>query len=153
MGLGISSSPPLSFLWRQLPHDQRTVDCNARFSRSPYKSSHTHSGAGNAAFAFLADEPDVSFDPAYFDIGFISNKGGSGFVVIVVNKRLDDEGGSPGVVGDLLVRDPDVVKVFESLGSLTQGESKVDMKSQTKSHDMGIMPAELQGRSILGKRV
>ena len=101
----------------------------------------------------IHDEPDVSFDPADFDIGFIGNKGGSGFVVIVVNKRLDDEGGSPGVVGDLLVGDPDVVEVFEGLGSLAQGETKVDMKSQTESHDMGVMTAEPQGRGILGEGV
>ena len=77
----------------------------------------------------IHDEPDVSFDSADFDIGFIGNKGGSGFVVIVVNERLDDEGGSPGIVGDLLMGDPDVVKVFESLGGLAQGEAKVDMES------------------------
>ena len=56
-------------------------------------------GAGHR----IHDEPDVSFDPADFDIGFVGNKGGSGFVIIVVNERPDDEGGSPGVVGDLLV--------------------------------------------------
>ena len=67
----------------------------------------------------IHDEPDVSFDPADFDIRFVSNKCGAGFVVIVVNKRFDDEGGSPGIVGDLLVGDSDVVKVFESLRGLT----------------------------------
>ena len=101
----------------------------------------------------IHDEPDVSFDPADFDIGFIGNKGGSGFVVIVVNERLDDEGGSPGVVGNLLVGNPDVVKVFESLRGLAQGETKVDMESQAEPHDMGVMPAELQGRGVFRKEV
>ena len=101
----------------------------------------------------IHDEPDVSFDSADFDIGFIGNKGGSGFVVIVVNERLDDEGGSPGIVGDLLMGDSDVVKVFESLGGLAQGETKIYMESQTEPHDMGVMPAELQGRSIFRKGV
>ena len=101
----------------------------------------------------IHDEPDVSFDPADFDIGFIGNKGGSGFVVIVVNERLDDEGGSPGVVGDLLVGDPDVVKVFESLGGLAQGETKIDMESQAEPHDMCVMAAKAEGRSILRKGV
>ena len=106
-------------------------------------------GAGHR----IHDEPDVSFDPADFDIGFIGNKGGSGFVIIVVNERLDDKGGSPGVVGDLLVGDPDVVKVFESLGGLAQGETKIDMESQAEPHDMCVMAAKAEGRSILRKGV
>ena len=101
----------------------------------------------------IHDEPDVSFDPADFDIGFVGNKGGSGFVIVVVNERFDDEGGSPGVVGNLLVGNPDVVKVFESLRGLAQGETKVDMESQAEPHDMGIMPAELQGRGVFRKGV
>ena len=101
----------------------------------------------------IHDEPDVSFDSADFDIGFIGNKGGSGFVVIVVNERLDDEGGSPGIIGDLLVGDPDVVKIFESLRGLAQGEAKVDMESQAEPHDMCVMAAKAEGRSILRKGV
>ena len=101
----------------------------------------------------IHDEPDVSFDPADFDIGFVGNKGGSGFVVIVVNEGLDDDRGSSGVDGDLLVEDPDVVKVFESLGSLAQGETKVDMKSHTECHDMSVMTAEPQGRGVFRKGV
>ena len=101
----------------------------------------------------IHDEPDVSFDPADFDIGFVGNKGGSGFVIVVVNERFDDEGGSPGVVGNLLVGNPDVVKVFESLRGLAQGETKVDMESQAEPHDMGVMPAEPQGRGVFRKGV
>ena len=101
----------------------------------------------------IHDEPDVSFDPADFDIGFVGNKGGSGFVIVVGNERFDDEGGSPGVVGNLLVGNPDVVKVFESLRGLAQGETKVDMESQAEPHDMGVMPAELQGRGVFRKEV
>ena len=101
----------------------------------------------------IHDEPAVSFDSADFDIGFVGNKGGSGFVIIVVNERLDDKGGSPGVVGDLLVGDPDVVKVFESFRGLAQGETEIDMESQAEPHDMGVMPAELQGRGVFRKGV
>lgn len=109
--------------------------------------------AKNGAGYRIHDEPDVSFDPADVDIGFIGDKGGSGLILIVVNERLDDEGGSPGIIGDLLVGDPDVVKIFESLRSLAQGETKIYMESQTEPHDMGVMPAELQGRSIFRKGV
>ena len=92
----------------------------------------------------IQDEPDVSFDPADFDIGFGGNKG-AGFVVIAVNERLGDEGGSSGIAGDLLAGDSVVIKDFESLGSLAQGEIKVDMESQAEPHDMGVMSAKSQG--------
>ena len=98
--------------------------------------------AKNGAGYRIHDEPDVSFDPADFDVSFIGNEGGSAFIVIVVNERLDDKGGSPGVVGDLLMRDPDVIKVFESLRGLAQGETEVDMESQAEPHDMSVMAAE-----------
>ena len=101
----------------------------------------------------IHDEPDVSFDPADFDVSFIGNEGGSAFIVIVVNERLDDKGGSPGIVGNLLVGDPDVVKIFESLRGLAQGESEIDMESQAEPHDMGVVAAEFQRRSILWKGV
>ena len=109
--------------------------------------------AKNGAGYRIHDEPDVSFDPADFDIGFIGDKGGSGLVIIVVNERLDDKGGSPGIVGDLLMGDPDVVKVFESLGGLAQGEAKVDIERQAEPHDMCVMAAKAEGRSILRKGV
>ena len=105
----------------------------------------TKNGAGYR----IHDEPDVSFDPADFDIGFIGDKGGSGLILIVVNERLDDEGGSPGIIGDLLVGDPDVVKIFESLRGFAQGEAEIDMESQAEPHDMGVMAAEFQRGSIL----
>ena len=57
------------------------------------------------------------------------------------------------LVGDLLMGDPDVVKVFESLGGLAQGEAKVDMESQAEPHDMCVMAAKAEGRSILRKGV
>lgn len=101
----------------------------------------------------IHDEPDVSFDPADFDVSFIGNEGGPAFIVIVVNERFDDKGGSPGVVGNLLVGDPDVVKIFESLRGLAQGETEIDMESQAESHDMGVMAAEFQRGSILWKGV
>ena len=97
----------------------------------------------------IHDEPEVSFDPADFDVSFIGNEGGSTFIVIVVNERLDDKGGSPGVVGNLLVGDPDVVKIFESLRGFAQGEAEIDMESQAEPHDMGVMAAEFQRGSIL----
>ena len=101
----------------------------------------------------IHDEPDVSFDPSDFDVSFIGNEGGSAFIVVVVNERLDDKGGSPGVVGDLLMRDPDVRKVFESLRGLAQGETEIDMESQAEPHDMSVMSTEFQRGSILWKGV
>ena len=61
------------------------------------------------------DEPDVGFDAADFDVGFIGGEDFSFFVGVVVHKGLDADGGSFAVVGDLLVGDGDVVEVFQGL--------------------------------------
>ena len=58
------------------------------------------------------DEPDISFYATDLDIGFVSGKRAIDFVVIIVNKRLNADSGSFAVVGDLLVGNADVIKVF-----------------------------------------
>ena len=63
----------------------------------------------------IHDEPDICFDAADFDIGFIGSKYFAGFVIIAIDKGFDTDGCSFAVVGDLLVGDADVIKVFESL--------------------------------------
>ncbi len=78
--------------------------------------SHTHyknTGANTAAGGYLVaddetagsihDEPDVSFDATNLDIGFISSKNTSGFVVVIVNKGFDTDSCSLTVVDDLPV--------------------------------------------------
>lgn len=79
------------------------------------------------------------FNPVGFDIGFVVNKGGSSFVVIVVNKRIDDGSGSPGVNGDLWVGDPDVEKFFKYLRSLARREPQINIKSPAKFCNMDDM--------------
>ena len=101
----------------------------------------------------IHDEPDISFDAAYFDVGFIGSKGGSGRVVIVIDERLDDKGGSPGIVGDLLVRDADAIQVFQRLCRFTQRQAQIDMHGKAQGHDVGIMFGELQGRGIFRQGV
>ena len=61
------------------------------------------------------DKPDVCFDATNFDVGFIGSQYSAGFVIIVVNKRFDTDGGSFTVVGYLLVGDVDVIKVLQCL--------------------------------------
>ena len=61
------------------------------------------------------DEPDVGFDAADFDVGFIRGEDFSFFVGILIHKGLDADGGSLAVVGDLLVGDRDVVEIFQGL--------------------------------------
>lgn len=71
--------------------------------------------ADNGTAGSIHDEPDVSFDAADFDIGFISSKDTVGFVAVMINKGFGTDSGSLAVVGDLLVGNADVVKVFQSL--------------------------------------
>ena len=71
--------------------------------------------ADNGTAGSIHDEPDVSFDATDFDIGFISSKDTASFVVVMINKRFDTDSGSLAVVGDLLVGNADVIKVFQGL--------------------------------------
>ena len=59
----------------------------------------SYDGAGGG----VHDEPDVGFDAADLDIGFVSGEYAAFFVRIPVNKGFDADGGGLAVVGDLLV--------------------------------------------------
>lgn len=61
------------------------------------------------------DEPDLGFDTADLYVGFISSERIPFFIGVLVYKRLDADSGSFAVVGNLLVGDVDVVKVFQRL--------------------------------------
>ena len=74
-----------------------------------------HLIADDGAACGIHDEPDVGFHAANFDVGFISDKNAASLVIMVINKRFYADSGSLAVVGDLLVGNADVVKVFESL--------------------------------------
>ncbi len=126
--------------------------------------SHTHgkdTGADTAVVAYLVandaagsrihDKPDIGFNAAYFNVGFIGGKYAAPFVWILVHKGLYADGGSFTVVGDLLVGNADVVQIFECLRCFTQGKAQVDMEGQAQRHGMRIMPAEFQGRGVFGK--
>lgn len=51
----------------------------------------------------IYDEPDISFGTTDFDVGFISDKGTVGLVVIMVNKGFYAECSCFSVIGYLLV--------------------------------------------------
>jgi len=71
----------------------------------------------------------------------------------VIYKRLDTDGGCLTVVGDLLVGDLDVIKVFESLRGFPEGKTEVHVKCQAQGHDMGIELAEFEGGGVFGKGI
>ena len=77
------------------------------------------------------DEPDVGFDAADFDVGFISGKYFPFFVGVLIDKGLDADGGSLAVVGYLLVGDADVVQVFQGLRGFAEGKAQIDVQCQT----------------------
>ena len=77
--------------------------------------------ADNRAFGRIHDKPDIGFDAADFDIGFISSKHFSGSVVIVIYKRFHADGGSFAVVGNLLMGDGNPMDIFKGLCSFAEG--------------------------------
>ena len=101
----------------------------------------------------IHDKPDVGFDAADFDVGFIGGEHIPLFVRILVNEGLDADSGSLAVIGDLLVGDGDVVEVFQCLGGFAQGEPKVDVEGQAQGHDMCIMLSEFEGRGVFRQGV
>lgn len=61
----------------------------------------------------IHNEPDIGFDAAYFDVGFIGDKRFSFLVGILAHKGVDADSGGLAVVGDLLMGDLDVIEIFE----------------------------------------
>ena len=55
------------------------------------------------------DQPDIGLDTADFDVGFIGHKGFSFVIRVLIYKGLDADGCGLAVVGDLLMRDADVI--------------------------------------------
>ena len=104
--------------------------------------------ADDGAGRRIHDEPDVGLDAADFDVGLISSEHVPFFVGVLIHKGFDTDSGGLAVVGDLLVGDGDVVKVFQSLRGLAQGESEVDVKRQAQGHDMRVVLTELEGGSV-----
>ena len=76
---------------------------------------HGACGLKSAIAGSIHDEPDVCFDTTGFYVGFVSSKYFSRLVIVVVNEGFDTDGCCFTVVGYMLVRDADVVEVFESL--------------------------------------
>ena len=77
--------------------------------------------SNNGTACGIHDEPDISFDTADFDISLVSSKYISSFVIIVIDKGFDTDGSGFTIVGDLLMGDADVIKVFERLRCFPQG--------------------------------
>lgn len=101
-----------------------TVRNESKMSRESFQTAECHahgkdagtdtavigySVADDGAGGGIDDEPDISFGAADLDIGLIGDEVLSFPVRILVDKRLDTDGGSLAVVGDLLVGDMDVI--------------------------------------------
>lgn len=109
--------------------------------------------ADNGTGCSIHDKPDVCFETADFYVGFIGSKDIPFFVRVLVNKGFDTDGGSLTVVGDLLVRDADVIQIPQCLRGFAQGQPEVDMEGQAQGHDMCVVLAEFQGRRVLWQGV
>lgn len=71
--------------------------------------------ADDGASGGIHDKPDISFDSSDFDIGLVSSKDRPFLVRILIYKGFHADCGGFTVVGDLLMRDMDIIQVFESL--------------------------------------
>lgn len=111
----------------------KVLECHAH-SEDTRPDTTTSGGlvADNGAFGSVHNKPDVGFYTADFDVGFISSEGTAGLVIVMVNKRLDTNGGGLAVVGDLLVGDLDVIQVFQCPGGLAEREIEVDMQGEAE---------------------
>ncbi len=68
--------------------------------------------ADDGAGRRIHDEPDAGLDAADFDAGLIRGEHIPFFVGVLIDEGFDADSGSLAVVGDLLVGDADVIKVF-----------------------------------------
>ena len=66
------------------------------------------------------DKPDVGFYATDFDVGFIGHKGFSLAIGILIDEGFDADGRGLAVVGDLLMRDLDVIEIFQCLTGFAQ---------------------------------
>ena len=71
-----------------------------------------HLIAKDRAGSGIHDQPDIGFDTTDFDVGFIRSEDLILFVGVLIHERLNADGCSLTVVGDLLVGDADVIQVF-----------------------------------------
>lgn len=97
------------------------------------------------------DQPDVGFDAADFDVGFIGHKGFPFAIRVLIDEGFDADGRGLAVVGDLLMGDLNVIEIFECLAGFAQRQAEVDMQRQAQRHNVGVMLTEFQGRSVLRK--
>ena len=95
--------------------------------------SHTHgedAGTNPTVIGYLItddgtaggvhDKPDVGFYATDFDVGFIGHKGFSHAIGILIDEGFDADGRGLAVVGDLLMRDLDVIEIFQCLTGFAQ---------------------------------
>ena len=87
--------------------------------------------AKNGTGGGIHDEPDETFDALDLDVSLVTDHVGRSLVVIGIHEGLDDKGCRSGIVGDLLVRDADTVKIVHGLGGPAKRQLQVDMESQT----------------------
>ena len=121
---------------------KRHAHCHdARTNGSVVGDLITYDGAGCG----IDDKPNVSLDAADFDVGFIGGERGTFFVRVGIHEGLDAYGCSLAVVCNHLVGNGDAVEVFQGLGCFTERKAKVNVQRQAKGHDVGVIPAELQG--------
>ena len=97
----------------------------------------------------IHDEPDVVADTFDFGVGFVGSQIVGGFVVVIINERLDESGSSFGVIADCYMRDFNLVYLPECSGSSPGGEAQVDIVGKAEPHDVrGKVPESQVGSTF-----
>ena len=96
-------------LCKSLERHAHSEDAGANATVVRYLVTDDGTGGG------VHDKPDVGFDPADLYVCLVGGEHIPFFVRVLVHEWFDADGGSLAVVGDLLVRDADAVKVFQGL--------------------------------------
>ena len=108
--------------------------------REQYWKSHSHSKntridttviryliTNDGTFGSIHDKPDISFHTTYFNVSFISSEYLTSVIVVIINEWFDTDSGRIAVFSNTLVRDINVVKVYQSLFGFLERQTKVHM--------------------------
>ena len=105
--------------------------------------------AEDRTFYGVHNEPDVRLPATDFGVSLITDQCVGMRIVVVIDERLDEDRSGPGIVGDLLMRDPDPIEIVQGLGGLSKRELQIDVKRETERHHMDAVLGETQGGSVL----
>ena len=105
----------------------------------------------NGTAGGIHDEPDIGFDAADFDIGFVSNECISFLVGVLVDKGFDADSCGLTVVGDLLVGDADVIQILKSWEVLRRDSPRLTWRVRHRDMTCALCLLNFREEAFLGR--